>query len=130
MEATIRLDGGNNGVGFQLFESGGTYGIIDYRVGDGGSANLAIVQKNGSAVFNTTDEYVGNNRTMRIAIWIPDDNDDTIFYVGDTSTLNTLYSARFTGLASSTNIQLIWRSGREGSTVSNVKISKQNGATS
>ena len=129
MEATIRLDGGNNGVGFQLFESGGTYGI-DYRVGDGGSANLAIVQKNGSAVFNTIDEYVGNNRTMRIAIWIPDNNDDTIFYVGDTSTLKTLYSSRFTGIASSTNIQLIWRSGREGSTVSNVKISKQNGGSS
>jgi len=129
VEATIELDGGINGVGFQLFESGGIYGI-DYRVGDGGTNKLAIIQKNGSAVFNTTDEYVGNNRTMRIAIWIPDNNDDTIFYVGDTSTLKTLYSSRFTGLASSTNIQFIWRSGRQGSTVSNVKILKQNGGTS
>jgi hypothetical protein len=129
VEATIELDGGYNGVGFQLFESGGTYGI-DYRVGDGGASDMAVIQKNGTAVYGAVDEYVGNNRTMRIAIWIPDNNDDTIFYVGDTSTLNTLYSSRFTGLASSTNIQFIWRSGREGSTVSNVKISKQNGGTS
>jgi hypothetical protein len=125
VEATIELDGGSNGVGFQLLGLG-----IDYRIGDG-DGSWATIMGNGTLLSRQTSvESVGNNRTMRIAIWIPDNDDDTIFYVGDTSTLNTLYSARFTGLASSTNIQLIWRSGREGSTVSNVKISKQNGATS
>jgi hypothetical protein len=124
VEATIWLDGGSNGVGFQLFESG-----IDYRVGDGTAGNLAIIQKNGTRVFDDAiDEYVGRNRTMRIAVWIPDNERDTIFYLGDTSTLKTLYSSRFTGLAgSSKNIQFIWRYGREGSTISNVKIMNQNG---